>query len=204
MTEIEINGKTYKLPENPKEITFRKYAEVYQGVSGKKEDAIRDKVTVMGALLGEDERFVKGLPLSIFNDLFEKVGWLFDGSTMEVKQDLTVKVGGEELTLTEPESWTLQKYIDTDTLHSDNTPNGLCRLLAAVLQTDYKSERIDELAKAIGDSPASDMLPLMNHFVAKKKISDEITRISSLIDEMGSLIQEYGRSSESSTGGKGC
>lgn len=188
MKKVEINGKTYDLPTSYGEIAFKRYVEIFQGISGKKEDTITDKIAVIAKLLGEERETVEQLPLEAFNLLFDAVSWLFVQG--EEKPRDSVTIDNWTYTITPMEKWPLKKYLSAENIAKEGD-GSYCRLLAAILTDNdgYDDKKVEELTKKVENARTSDMLPLLA-FLESRRLSELNTLLCSAVEDMERIAQE--------------
>lgn len=188
MTTIEINGKEYTLPATLDDIKFSEYVGIFQGISGKEEDTVDDKIQVVGRVLKEDRAFVESLPLAAFNLLFEKLAFLFK-EPVEKASD-SVILGGKTYTITPIEKWPFRKYIEAEECVKGGDKNYV-QLLSIILTDNqgYTSDKARELARNIKDAKATDLIPLLAFFLGCRRLSEINTRLCSLIGDLAETVQ---------------
>lgn len=189
MKKVEINGKTYDLPSSYGEIQFKRYVEIFQGISGKADDTVEDKIKVIAKLLGEERETVEQLPLEVFNMLFDAIAWLFVPG--EEKPRDSVSIDGWTYTITPIEKWPLRKYIESEEAAKGGDSN-YTTLLATILtdNANYTTEKAKELATKIGETPTSDMLPLLAFFLECRRFSELDTLLCSAVEDMEKIARE--------------
>lgn len=192
MKTVEINGKKYDLPTSYGEIQFKRYVEIFQGISGKKDETISDKITVISKLLGEERETVEQLPLEAFNLLFDAVSWLFVPG--EEKPRDSVTIDNWTYTITPMEKWPLKKYISAENIAKEGD-GAYCRLLSAILTDNdgYDDKKVEELTKKVENARTSDMLPLLAFFLECRRLSELNTLLCSAISDMERTVQEAQR-----------
>ena len=189
MKTLEINGKRYDLPESLDDIRFSDYVGIFQGISGKDDDAVEDKISVISKVLREDRETVETLPLEAFNIIFSELCWLFDEPGTKASDSITID--GWTYTITPIEKWPLRKYIESEEAAKGGDSN-YTTLLATILTDNdgYNTEKAKELAVKLSETPASKVAPLIAFFLHCRRLSGVNTLLSSIVDDLGGIANE--------------
>lgn len=204
MIDLAINDESFSIPESYDELPFIDYVAIYQNVEGDKDHAITDKVNTIATILKKDKDYIMGLPVEAVNLIFDKIDWLFQEQAIKPSDSITID--GTRYTVTDaPEKMSLRQYIDAESESKNSDPNAYCRLMAIIVQgQDYDAKKTDELAEKIKKEPSANVIPLVAYYVKKKALSNEITRLYSVVEEMEDFILTHIESSTSETNGGTC
>lgn len=203
MTDIEIGGKKYSVPDSWDEITLGTYCKLFHNLPEVKEDApeaervaqrMETEAVILSRLLGEDDGFVGNLPVEVFIYLEEHTRFLYSIDDFTDSRVFYLNIGGRKYFIPEPREMSLRQYIDADYIMKDGKEDEFVELLACLLLPYGKDGKYEydgnyrDLMPRIAAMSASDALPFIYTFFKKKQLSRKATEAFSGVTEAADLL----------------
>lgn len=199
MVKVEIDGKTYNVPSEWKDITMEDYSHAFwnlekvdDSMDEKQKEVVTDRNmgVIASRLLGEKDDFLMDKPLGLFVRISEIIGFIYSIDTFLMNNEYHLTINGKKYYMPSPEDMSLRQYIDCDEImKNDNNPKQFIELLAALLVTFnvkkgmlYYDGSYEERMDAIANLPASEGLPFIYTFFKKKVLFSKVMEAYSKVE----------------------
>lgn len=192
--DLEINGKSYKLPTSWDSLTLEQYCKVFfkldSIVSEDETESFKKGVeaesAIISRLMGEEDDFCMNLPVSIYGQILDRAKFLYDTKFLLNNAKAGIVVDGKRYTIPPFNEMPLRQYIDADVvLKEKENPLQYIELLSILLTAKdkqgkwvkYNGEYQDMMGK-LRKMKCSDVLPLVYHFFKKNYTLKKLSQLS--------------------------
>ncbi len=195
--DLEINGKSYKLPTSWDSLTLEQYCRAFYKL--KDIDDIDDEVDkfrqlkknesiILSRLMGESDDFCLDLPWNVYEKLAHSISFIYSPSDFIKNAKASIIIDGKRFTVPPLDKMSLRQFIDADVVMKEDSPIQYIELLSVLLLSkDDKGEYIpydgnsqvmvDKLSKL----SCSTCVPFVMHFFKKsfayKKLSEASMKV---------------------------
>lgn len=194
MTSVEIDGEKYSLPTSFEEVSLKSYCNAFRGLQTLMDEELDETArlvrmkfnesVILSRLLGADDEMAMDLPMSVYNKLVQKIGFIYDYQSMLDNSKAYVKHDGKMYQVPPVDKMSMRQYIDADMVMKEDDGDQFISLLAVLLlEMDgdnfkpYKGE-YEQKKEWIGEMKCSEALPLVFHFFRKWQVSSSLSRAS--------------------------
>lgn len=192
--DLEINGKSYKLPTSWDSLTLEQYCKVFYKLDTSESDdeieafkkSKENEAIILSRLLGEKDDFCLDLPLNVYALLNEKVKFLYDVGYLLKNSKAGIVIDGKRYSIPPFNEMSLRQYIDADVVMKEKENDMQYIELLSILLTakdkhgkweSYTGDYQDMMGK-LRKLKCSEALPIVYHFFKKGESLKRISQAS--------------------------
>lgn len=192
--DLEINGKSYKLPTSWDSLTLEQYCKIFYKLdTSESDDEIEsfkkgkeNEAIILSRLLGERDDFCLDLPLNVYALLNEKVKFLYDIDYLLKNSRAGIVIDGKRYSIPPFNEMSLRQYIDADVVmkEKENDMQYIELLSILLTATDKDGKWVkytgdyQEMMGKLRKMKCSEALPIVYHFFKKSKLSQTVSQLS--------------------------
>ena len=195
MVKLEINDKTYNIPESFEELSFEQYCRAFYKLPRTNDDmedveifkmAKENEATILSRIMGEDDSFCLDLPLNVYARLVEAVQFIYDSDYFSKNAKAGVTIDGKRYSVPPMNEMSLRQYIDADVVLKENeNPLQYIELLSILLTAKdkegkwvkYNGDYQDMMGK-LRKLKCSEALPIVYHFFKRNYTLKKLSQLS--------------------------
>lgn len=191
MLTLELNEKTYSIPENADDLTLQRFDQIRiynegRTVSGETLPiTYKDVVSIVSFATGIEQEQLLDSPSKFFDMIFEKVKWVFELNLDNFPLSEFVEIQGEKYSYEKNDDCQNREWVDMDAIIQDFPEHdkfvGILCIKLRKVNKDGKGKLIEGIEKydtqmiydrkdLFNTLPVSKVIPIINFFLSKEKI----------------------------------
>lgn len=199
MIKLEINEKTYKVPESFDEMTLEQYCKIFFKLPKIGDDldnidrlrlTMEMEAIILSRLLGEADDFCFSLPLNVYNKLNNAVKYIYDIDKIMKMSKANIKIDGKMYMIPPFNDMQLRQFIDADVvMHQKENNLQYIELLSILLTTKDRDGKwipyngdYQELMGKVKQLKCSEALGLVYHFFKKGEALRRLSEASMKVE----------------------
>lgn len=192
--DLEINGKSYKLPTSWDSLTLEQYCKIFYKLDTSESDdeiesfkkSKENEAIILSRLLGERDDFCLDLPINVYAQLIDKIKFLYDIDYLLKNSKAGIVIDGKRYSIPPFNEMSLRQYIDADVVLKEKENDMQYIELLSILLTakdkqgkwvKYTGDYQDMMGK-LRKLKCSEALPIVYHFFKKSKFSQTVSQLS--------------------------
>lgn len=210
MLNLELNNKTYLIPENADELSLGRYDNIRLLIDRKTISGItspwsyQDILEVINYMTDIPSEILSEAPITFFELIFSKIEWVFSFNLDSYKPEPWIDWNGERYSYEPTEDWKLKEWVDYDTIAKDfPVIDKFAAFLAVKVRKikkgnkgeylneieDYHPNLISERKTLFKEMPISKLAPLLAFFLLKEKMFQANLELYS--QELGKALHNH-------------
>lgn len=191
MLKLELNKKTYHIPENADELTMDKFDKISTLIMANESDVLTKNtvIDITCIMTSLEKDTLMNQPREFFNYLVNRTNWVYTLKSDGFPLCDFIEIDGEKYSYEKSDDISLREWVDIDTIlkqfpQEDKNAAILC-VRVRKIQPDlsiekYQTEFIEERLNKFKSLPVSKVFPLLNFFLSSEKQSQLNTKFYSL------------------------